>query len=78
MAISAKLGQYYLLFTAGLAPLLLPPALLEPFEPEKNFVTSSDMSGSSGLGLNMFMDCSISCRDIREIDHEQTNQCEAG
>lgn len=53
--------QYYLLLAAGLVPLLLPPALLEPLEPEKNLVTSSETSGSSGLGLSMFMDCSISC-----------------
>lgn len=54
---------YYLLLTAGLVPLLPPPALLEPLEPEKNLVTSSETSGSSGLGLSMFMDCSISCKD---------------
>lgn len=52
--------RYYLRLTAGRVPLLLPPALLEPLEPEKNFVTSSETSGSSGLGLSMFMDCSIS------------------
>lgn len=56
-------GEYYLLLAAGLVPLLLPPALLEPLEPEKNLVTSSETSGSSGLGLSMFMDCSISCKD---------------
>lgn len=54
--------QYYLLLTAGRVPLLL-LALLEPLEPEKSFVMSSDTSGSSGFGFSMFMDCSISCGD---------------
>lgn len=53
-------------------PLLPPPVLLGPFEPEKNLVTSSDMSGSSGLGLSMFMDCSISCRERRGMEDERT------
>lgn len=62
-------GQYYLLLTAGLVPLLLPPALLEPLEPEKNLVTSSETSGSSGLGLSMFIDCSISCEDSSDMNY---------
>lgn len=62
-------GQYYLLLTAGLVPLLLPLALLEPLDPEKNLVTSSETSGSSGLGLSMFMDCSISWKVQMETEN---------
>lgn len=58
--------QYYLLLAAGLLPLLLLLllllALLEPLDPEKSLVMSSETSGSSGLGFSMFMDCSISCK----------------
>lgn len=63
---------YYLLLAAGLVPLLLPPALLEPLEPEKNLVTSSETSGSSGLGLSMCMDCSISCKGGGEMSEMKT------
>lgn len=70
--------QYYLLLTAGLVPLLLPPALLEPLEPEKNLVTSSETSGSSGLGLSMFMDCSISCKDSSDIKKNVDGELKTG
>lgn len=67
--------RYYLLLAAGLVPLLLLPALLEPLEPEKSLVMSSETSGSSGLGFSMFMDCSISCEDgskAKTVGWEQT------
>ena len=70
--------MYYLLFTAGLVPLLV-TALVEGLEPPENsLVMSSETSGSSGLGFSMFMDCSISCKDSREMNTDVDDELKAG
>lgn len=58
--------RHYLLFKATLLlPLFPPPDLLEPLE--NNLVMNSETSGNSGLGFNIFIDCSISCRKKKQI-----------
>lgn len=54
----------YLLLPAPLLPVLLLPLLdlPEDFE-EKSLVINSETSGNSWLEFNMFIDCSISCKE---------------
>ncbi|TNN63239.1 hypothetical protein EYF80_026490 [Liparis tanakae] len=49
--------EHYLLLTAGLVPLVVLLALLEPLEPEKSLVMSSETSGSSGILASETQSC---------------------